>query len=490
MNGIAASTDAEAPVFPALPAERSVLRGTPSTPPPLQLRAENSQHRLNSWYAFALMTTLVVAVIPLGSNRPAFWAIWGGVVGLMGLGYVAGLKLLGGAPRVGLRQFWPEALLLLGLCLYLVFQILPIGQWLPQSILAQDGTRIVVNTFSFDPGSTWLELVQFASFGLLFFLVAQVAANRRRARRLLLVLLVIIAGFAGYGLLSLTQLGDTLLGFEKQAYVGFATGTFVNRNSFATFLASGLALGAPQLLEVLTDRSRQTLPARLVRGGAIFFCVVVILAALFATGSRMGALAAALGVVIPAVLALRRTSRAGAVILIGGFAAAVILIGIYGTGLLERLVFTRGLDQGRVDLHRQVWAAILERPWFGYGGGSFASVFPVFQQPSPLGDRIWDYAHSTYLALWFELGLVAGSIPVAIVALLVARTLGALKEKSNTIISLATIGVAVVFAAHSVIDFSAEIEANAFLLIVVLALGATGRGGRSSPDNGPDRGGS
>ena len=79
---------------------------------------------------------------------------------------------------------------------------------------------------------------------------------------------------------------------------------------------------------------------------------------------------------------------------------------------------------------------------------------------------------------------------MAIVALLVARTLGALKEKSNTIISLATIGVAVVFAAHSVIDFSAEIEANAFLLIVVLALGATGRGGRSSPDNGPDRGGS
>jgi hypothetical protein len=34
------------------------------------------------------------------------------------------------------------------------------------------------------------------------------------------------------------------------------------------------------------------------------------------------------------------------------------------------------------------------------------------------------------------------------------------------------LGTVTVFAVHSVMDFSAEIEANAFLFIVVLALGA------------------
>ena len=154
----------------------------------------------------------------------------------------------------------------------------------------------------------------------------------------------------------------------------------------------------------------------------------------------------------------------------------------FGASLVERLVLLPGVDESRVEVHRQIWEAIWARPWTGYGAGSFATVFQAFQRPPLSGEYVWENSHSTYLALWFEMGLVAGSIPLLIIAVVAVRSLAALRDPSSTALSLATLGVIIVFAVHSLLDFSAEIEANAFLLTVVMALGAagaiTGRAGR------------
>jgi O-antigen ligase len=160
-------------------------------------------------------------------------------------------------------------------------------------------------------------------------------------------------------------------------------------------------------------------------------------------------------------------------ILVG--AAAVVAV-LYGADTLERSLLTDG-DPGREELYRQVWPPILERPLTGYGGGSFATVFPTLQH-APLGanDTVWDKAHSTYLSLWFELGLIAGSIPLVIIAALSFRAMRNLGDPSSRGISIATIAVTVVFAVHALADFSAEIMANAFLFTAVLALGAAGTG--------------
>lgn len=487
MSATATPRDTDLPVF-AKP-DTTVSPGPVRTAMPAvsRPRVESTQHKLNTWLSIALVATLVLATIPLGSNRPAFWALWGVVIGLIGLAYAVLLVFLHGKLRVRVRQFWPEALLFLGLCLFLAFQVLPIGRWLPQSIAARDGTAIAMNSFSLDPGSTWLVLMQFASFAMLFFLTVQVAANRRRARRLLVAVLGIVTAGAIYGLVSLTQLGDTILGFEKQFYQGYATGTFVNRNSFATFLAMGLALAVPLLLDSLLDPGgRQTLSRRLGQGAAVLVCVVFITAALFATGSRMGTLAGGLGALLAlalSVLTMRGTARLAIGVLLAAGAVAVLLLALFGSELIERLVLLPGIDDGRTGLHLQVWSAIWQRPWFGYGGGSFASVFPVFQEPSAHGNLFWDHTHSTYLALWFELGLVAGSIPLAIILLLAGRSFRALSDPSSTVISVAALGAGAVMAIHSLLDFSAEIEANAFLFTVILALGAAGAIGGRTPSN-------
>ena len=47
-----------------------------------------------------------------------------------------------------------------------------------------------------------------------------------------------------------------------------------------------------------------------------------------------------------------------------------------------------------------------------------------------------------------------------------------LREKTSAALAAASLGVVVVFACHSMLDFSAEIEANAFVLVTLMALSA------------------
>jgi hypothetical protein len=466
------------------PVERATVRLIPA-PALLSRRADPSVHGVNGVTAALILALLVLSPIPLGSNRPAFWMIWSTYVGVLSFGYGAVLLWLGANPRVPLARLWPEASALLLLCLFIGVQSLPLGQWLPDSMVLLEPLGVRLGSISFDPGSTRLVLIQFFTFGLLFFIATEIAVNRRRARRMLLAVLVVISLFALFGLVSLMQLGDTLLGFDKQFYKGYATGTFINRNSFATYLATGLVFGVPLLLQAARERDR-ILTKRLASIGVIVVCLAAIAACLLATGSRMGAVAAGAGVVVTAVLGLlvyRGSFRLGAVLVVVAAVAAIAVVALFGTGLIERLVLLPGVDEGRAEAHRQIWAAILERPWFGYGAGSFASVFPMIQQAPLSGEFVWDNTHSTYLALWFELGLVAGSIPLLIIVLVGWRSLRALREPSSHVTSLAAIGAIVVFGVHSLLDFSAEIEANAFLFTVILALGAAGAiGGRTTPD--------
>lgn len=461
--------------FAGGPATRLVPRPTarPSTP-----RADTTVHRLNAITAGAVMLFLLLTPIPLGSNRPAFWMIWSTLIGLMAFAYGAGLLWLRTQPRFQLHSFAPEIVALLALCAFIAFQMLPLAGWFPDLVQGNNVVGANTRTLSLDPGDSGLVLIQFFTFGLLFFLTVQVAANRRRARRMLVGILAIIALFAVIGLLSLTQWGDTLLGFEKQTYLGYATGTFVNRNSFATYLAVGLTLGAILFVEAIAGRKNGTLGQFIGRLAFVLLCIAVIAAALLATGSRMGTLSGVAGAAIATVLAvllMQGVSRAGSIsILLVLVAGAFILFAVFGTSLVERLVLTPGVDQSRVEAHRIIWQAIFERPWFGYGAGSFATAFQMFQRPPLPTEFTWDNSHSTYLALWFELGLIAGSIPLLIIGLLGLRSVKAARDPSSTTTSIAAIGTIVVFALHSLLDFSAEIEANAFLFTVILALGAAG----------------
>jgi O-antigen ligase len=311
-------------------------------------------------------------------------------------------------------------------------------------------------------------------------LVLQVSVNPDRRVRLVRIVLFVISAYALYGLLALTQFGDTILIFDKWAYLGSATGPFVNRNSFATYLAIGVVIAVSLLIseaDRADGRRRHSSFWQMPSSDLALFslCLALLLATLLATQSRMGIFAAGCGVLTVLILAMR---HAAARRWISALAALLVILGAllvwaYGSGFMGRLSEALQAADSRAELYSQVADMLAARPWLGYGGDSFEVAFPLFHQ-APFGiELVWDKSHSTYLAFWTEYGIIVGSVPLLTILLIARRIFCALRnDRERRPEATIALGALVVVAVHSTIDFSLEVEANALLFVLLLGLGA------------------
>lgn len=438
----------------------------------------------NSVLAWLIFVFLCLVPIPLGSNRPLFWAINAGVVALLGLTYGISCLLSRDGMRVKMRELELLPWTFAALCIFLVLQLLP----LPGQPFLSDA-----------PGQTFLMLVRTLTYGVLFFLVLQVARNPDRASQLLSVALVGLTAHALFGLIML-RMGDTLLGYEKVAYMGSATGTFVNRNSFATLLAFGCVLASAKLLvdmeKALSPRDPYDLDRPWLRVALDIFALAALSATIVATQSRMGVAAGLIGVLVVAIRSLPSVrTRLIPTLLVGS--ALLLLVGLVvvlnSDGLLQRLLFTEQSWGERLILYQQVIELISIRPFTGFGGGSFQLAFQQVHQP-PVGvDRVWDKAHNSYLTLLSELGVVAGLlIPLMLVAIAARLMRAPGSSGAERLPSTVALGVMAVGASHSLVDFSLEIQAITVWFSALVAIGLAqalhqqaGRSGLNDPDSGP-----
>src|SRR5690606_27491311 len=218
------------------------------------------QTTLNQRLAFFLVTFVALAPVPLGGARPLFWAISGSIIALAALAYSVALWSKGESFRVRIGSVAPLTFLWAVLIVFLLVQAAPIaGAIGPVTFTGYKGQTFSTSSLSLSPGETLLMALRMAGYGCFFFLALQVAANRDRAVQIGKWLAYIVAAHALYGLVALTQFGDPLLFVEKWAYRGSATGTFVNRNSYATFLAVGLVVSVGLGLRILMNRRMEHL---------------------------------------------------------------------------------------------------------------------------------------------------------------------------------------------------------------------------------------
>ena len=92
-------------------------------------------------------------------------------------------------------------------------------------------------------------LMRLASYAAVFWVAYALAQDRARAGVLLKVILGATVACAAYGL-AVYFTGAELIGWvPKTAYLGDVTGTFVNRNSFATYVNLGLVICLGMLAE-------------------------------------------------------------------------------------------------------------------------------------------------------------------------------------------------------------------------------------------------
>ncbi len=449
------------------------IRGRASSQRRGQPRSTSRLQWIATWSIIALAA---LVPLPFGSVYAAAWGVWGFLIGAMSVIYF--LLQARSTEAISLpRPLAIPAILMAVTGAYMLVQTLPIGQ---NGLTALPVSDVHPDTISVAPGLTMHMIMRQLSYAVLAFVVLQVCQAEKVQKLILNAFVVIVIAYGLYGLISL-QSGDTILGMAKVRHLGSATGPFFNRNSFATFLAFGavvtLALGGAKIVRQSRrhandghiPRFRSSL---LIYAVAYFFILVTIVA----TQSRMGLFAAIAGSAFVIVATSLAASRLRLLLLaapIGIVAIALALLAI-GGGLLSRLEFYNFTLEDRGELYRQTLNLIALRPWTGFGGDSFEVAFAMIHEAPLSSQFVWDRAHNSYLSLWANLGLGFGTLPMlalGIIGLLMLRRL-IIGGSGSWSAATAGVGVLIVAAVHSLTDYSLEIQANAIVFTIILAVGA------------------
>ena len=449
--------------------------------------SSRSRSRLNATVMWAVFVLLLILPFELGGNRPLAWAIHAVLLSLLGTYYFTALLLRHQVPRIGFGEIGLPAAMVAAFMIFIVVQALPIGSYLPAAMTALPSGVPPVQSISISPGDTILALLRWINIAFIAYFSIQIAANSKRTPRFLGLLFGVVALHAIYGLMLRFWFDDTILFTEKWAYQGFATGGFVNRNSFATFLAIGACIGTVRLLDAFRHRPQGRVFLLWVldmRDGPLLTLLgtLMVLIALVATGSRVGVIAGGAGMALAAVLFFAKRPEARSRRHQRGLLAVAIpviliigLLVLFGPQLIDRFTTVEESTDVRMQLYEQILRMITDRPWAGFGGGTFEYAYPLYHQAPVDFDFVWDRAHSSYLALWSEYGVIFGSLPMlAMASILILLIAAYFRGQKADVIIIAAIASTLAVMIHSAVDFSLEMHAVTLLYAALLA-GAAGK---------------
>ena len=443
--------------------------------------------RLNTLTGRLLVLLVLLAAVPVASNRPVWWLVWTLLLGLGGMVYLVRAHLVsGGRRRLQITRFRLFVGLALVVPVYAVLQSLPLAGYLPvalQALPAGLPDALRPDSISVMPGASFLGAVRAVGFLVFLILAIEVGTQAVRTHTLGLMLMGGIVLHAVFGLVALRLLDDWAIWGEKEVYQGMLTGTFVNRNSVATFLGFGVVLAVAFAMVrghraslAAPDRGYVALltPQRLEIIG-LWLAAALLGLAILLTQSRMGAAATAAGAFVTFAV-VRLVFRATLWrIALQGVAGLVVLVAFLipaaGEGLVERALFTLAESSDRINIYIQTLGMIADRPLTGFGHDAFAPAYELYRDEPVVAARFVDLAHNTYLALWAEQGLIVGSIPVLLTGwagVMIVQRLR--RNEGDTAVNAAALGAITLGGLHSLVDFSLEIPANVYCFVLIVGL--------------------
>jgi O-antigen ligase len=442
-----------------------------------------SQQQL--WLFVALAVLLVLAPLPLGGNRP--WAVAMLAVISACLLVLTWCTLLwrGVSPLAILA---PASIPLLALAGYAA---LVAAQWWGGS----EGSLL----FSSAPHQTRQYLLRTLVFGCVFANVLLLARSPQRIRWLSMVL-VVSGGVQALLAIYWLALGASYqFMFEDIRHGGHATGTFVNRNHLAGYLYLTMAAGIGLLLGSIDTGAQEARRWRdhvvnllqfvLSPRMALRLLLLVMVIALVLTRSRMGntAFFSALVVLGIVVAVTAPALRLKALVLVASMVIIDVVVVGQWVGLdrvLQRIDQTavaiedfRGEEtvESRLDPAWYTLPMVAERPFFGWGGGSYFIAFPPFKsQEMLLHQQFFDHAHNDYAEIAADTGLVGLSLLAVLVLATLRRAWQLLTTRGQPTATkgAAYAGVMAItcLMLHSMVDFNLQIPANALTACALLAL--------------------
>lgn len=408
-----------------------------------------------------------------------------GAVGAGGrLAFEAGAIVVGLLALAVLRRRDAAALPPLALAGLAVLLLVPMAQMVPlgrppldpsaaaqAAILGVDPSSLdAPAALSVDRGATASALRAGSALALVFL----GAATAARAGRFATIAWGLLAGAAFqslYGIAVLASGSATIWGEPKLHYLDCATGTFVNRNHYAAYVAAGLSAGLGLAFELLRAAVRDRRPGRpllsdprAVRAAFAATLAVLALAGLGLSFSRAGI---ALGVAAGGAVALVGSAGIASRRARGGVAVVALLLAAIpladtGADRLARRFAAADEDLGAAGGRAAVWGDALRlaagHPLAGTGLGTFAAAYAGVRSPEV---RLrYTHAHQDAIQLAVEGGLAALAGLALLFAACLPRAVSALRGRHGLVATGAAAGAAA-FALHALVDFPFHIPGAA-----------------------------
>ena len=324
--------------------------------------------------------------------------------------------------------------------------------------------------FSVHRPSSFQALLLLVNYVVIYYLVIHTVRSREKLRVLLWVILGTGAFLAIYGLIKFSGL-NILPWFQYDDLPDFGalTSTYGNPNNIAGFFEMTIPLVLGLLLGDRRGKRSQILylPMLLFSGTALIL-----------TLSRGGWTCTMLGMIflLSILLFSEEFPRHRTVIILtcSSIFAVLVLLSSY-PAVMELLTVPQIVDQaggldGRLQVTKAVGVMIQDKPFLGFGPGTFAYSFFKFQ---PAGIQGWyNMAHNDYVHFIAETGILLSVIMVWMIIALFWKGFNKL-HSTSLFIRGATLGsmagiVAILF--HSFVDFNLHIPANALFFTILCAI--------------------
>lgn len=457
-------------------------------------QAVSASRRSEGLFAMApfwgLVGLLAWAPLPFASNRAWSWSLLSlGVGVLLTIWSLAALRQPS-LMKLPWRRCAGAGIFFVLACLWAFLQT---GGMIPEALhdpVWQQASRLLerplVGSISSDPLASRDGLMRLIAYAGAFWLAAQYGRNPVHARQFVLSIAIIGAAYAAYGIVVFSTGNKWILWYERWAYTSDLTSTFVSRSAFGAY--AGMALLSALAL-LLGDRDRRVADGRKnIRAAIIayvdglppsFYVLVVVslvlATALLLTHSRGAVMVTAMGLgVMLTCFALKRgTSRRTLLLTIGLIAiAGIVMLELSGRVTLGRALQLADQGTGREAIHALTRRGISDAPVTGHGLDTFPQLYFQYRDATiPWTSPRYDKAHSTYLELVLELGVIGFALLMAALAVIILRILsGMLRRRRDRVYPVWGLGITVLIATHAVLDFSIQIPAVALAFATILGV--------------------
>ena len=250
------------------------------------------------------------------------------------------------------------------------------------------------------------------------------------------------------------------------------TGTFVNSNNVSALINLSIAAGLTLLVFLKSRISGFNVLVTVVAFIFIGLGELILFYGLIKAGSAGGLLSLVVSVFLVSMFMVLR--QFSVKVIMGLFLFVVIMLVVLTFFGSRELNITELRDNLSLSGRPALWLSALEMwkefPFFGVGAGAFEWVFPMYKSEAVTPLRVFT-AHSGYLHLAVEMGLIGVTLSIVLVLVYSRKALAILNISENHRHLTCSLMVGVLaFLIHECVETNLLIPPVAVLFFSVLAL--------------------